>query len=102
MVKGGSRRSPEARRSGTRPAYVDPAVHHFVGSMEMWNLGAERRIRAAVASGDPRAPAAVPVATRCRRLARRPASHTRSTLKIGDRPRLAADSAHIERILLGQ
>ena len=62
MVKGGFQEESEARKKWDRARLTSTQLStYFVGSMEMWNLERERRIRAAVASGDPRGAAAVPV-----------------------------------------
>jgi uncharacterized protein (DUF885 family) len=62
MVKGGFQEESEARKKWDRARLTSTQLStYFVGSMEMWNLERERRVRAAVASGDPRGAAAVPV-----------------------------------------
>ena len=61
MVRGGSQEESEARKKWDRARLTSTQLStYFVGSMEMWNLERERRVRAAVASGDPRGAAAVP------------------------------------------
>jgi uncharacterized protein (DUF885 family) len=61
MVTGGFQEESEARKKWDRARLSSTQLStYFVGSMEMWNLERERRIRAAVASGDPRGAAAVP------------------------------------------
>jgi hypothetical protein len=62
MVKGGFQEESEARKKWDRARLSSTQLStYFVGSMEMWSLERERRVRAAVASGDPRGAAAVPV-----------------------------------------
>jgi uncharacterized protein (DUF885 family) len=62
MVKGGFQEESEARKKWDRARLTSTQLStYFVGSMEMWNLERERRVRAAVASGDPRGAGAVPV-----------------------------------------
>ena len=61
MVDGGFQEESEARKKWDRARLTSTQLStYFVGSMEMWNLERERRVRAAVASGDPRGAAAVP------------------------------------------
>jgi len=61
MVRGGFQEESEARKKWDRARLSSTQLStYFVGSMEMWNLERERRIRAAVASGDPRGAGAVP------------------------------------------
>jgi uncharacterized protein (DUF885 family) len=61
MVKGGFQEESEARKKWDRARLTSTQLStYFVGSMEMWSLERERRVRAAVASGDPRGAAAVP------------------------------------------
>jgi uncharacterized protein (DUF885 family) len=61
MVTGGFQEESEARKKWDRARLSSTQLStYFVGSMEMWNLERERRVRAAVASGDPRGAAAVP------------------------------------------
>ena len=61
MVKGGFQEESEARKKWDRARLTSTQLStYFVGSMEMWNLERERRVRAAVASGDRRGAAAVP------------------------------------------
>jgi uncharacterized protein (DUF885 family) len=61
MVKGGFQEESEARKKWDRARLSSTQLStYFVGSMGMWNLERERRVRAAVASGDPRGAAAVP------------------------------------------
>ena len=61
MVAGGFQEESEARKKWDRARLTSTQLStYFVGSMEMWNLERERRVRAAVASGDPRGAAAVP------------------------------------------
>jgi uncharacterized protein (DUF885 family) len=61
MVNGGFQEESEARKKWDRARLTSTQLStYFVGSMEMWNLERERRVRAAVASGDPRGAAAVP------------------------------------------
>jgi hypothetical protein len=61
MVRGGFQEESEAGKKWDRARLTSTQLStYFVGSMEMWNLERERRLRAAVASGDPRAAAAVP------------------------------------------
>jgi uncharacterized protein (DUF885 family) len=62
MVRGGFQEESEARKKWDRARLSSTQLStYFVGSMEMWNLEHERRVRAAVASGDPRGAGAVPV-----------------------------------------
>jgi uncharacterized protein (DUF885 family) len=61
MVNGGFQEESEARKKWDRARLTSTQLStYFVGSMEMWNLEREARVRAAVASGDPRGAAAVP------------------------------------------
>ena len=61
MVKGGFQEESEARKKWDRARLSSTQLStYFVGSMEMWNLERESRIRAAIASGDPRGASAVP------------------------------------------
>jgi uncharacterized protein (DUF885 family) len=61
MVVGGFQEESEARKKWDRARLTSTQLStYFVGSMEMWNLERERRIRAALASGDARGAAAVP------------------------------------------
>jgi uncharacterized protein (DUF885 family) len=61
MVVGGFQEESEARKKWDRARLTSTQLStYFVGSMEMWNLERESRIRAAVDSGDPRGAAAVP------------------------------------------
>jgi hypothetical protein len=61
MVRGGFQEESEARKKWDRARLSSTQLStYFVGSMEMWNLERERRVRAAVASGDPRGVGAVP------------------------------------------
>jgi uncharacterized protein (DUF885 family) len=61
MVRGGFQEESEARKKWDRARLSSTQLStYFVGSMEMWNLERERRVRAAVASGDPRGARAVP------------------------------------------
>jgi uncharacterized protein (DUF885 family) len=61
MVRGGFQEESEARKKWDRARLSSTQLStYFVGSMEMWNLERERRVRAAVASGDPRGAGAVP------------------------------------------
>ena len=62
MVQGGFQEESEARKKWDRARLTSTQLStYFVGSMEMWSLERERRVRAAVASGDPRGAEAVPV-----------------------------------------
>jgi len=61
MVGGGFQEESEARKKWDRARLTSTQLStYFVGSMEMWNLERNLRVRAAVASGDPRGAAAVP------------------------------------------
>jgi uncharacterized protein (DUF885 family) len=61
MVRGGFQEESEAGKKWDRARLTSTQLStYFVGSMEMWNLERERRQRAAVACGDPRAAVAVP------------------------------------------
>jgi uncharacterized protein (DUF885 family) len=61
MVNGGFQEESEARKKWDRARLTSTQLStYFVGSMEMWKLEREERIRAAVDSGDPRGAAAVP------------------------------------------
>jgi uncharacterized protein (DUF885 family) len=61
MVRGGFQEESEARKKWDRARLTSTQLStYFVGSMEMWRLERERRVRAAVAAGDPRGAAAVP------------------------------------------
>jgi uncharacterized protein (DUF885 family) len=61
MVVGGFQEKSEARKKWDRARLTSTQLStYFVGSMEMWSLERERRLRAALASGDPRGAGAVP------------------------------------------
>jgi len=61
MVRGGFQEESEARKKWDRARLTSTQLStYFVGSMELWNLERELRVRAAVASGDPRGASAVP------------------------------------------
>jgi hypothetical protein len=61
MVRGGFQEESEATKKWDRARLTSTQLStYFVGSMEMWSLERERRVRAAIASGDPRGAAAVP------------------------------------------
>ncbi|MFI5258208.1 MAG: DUF885 domain-containing protein [Candidatus Limnocylindrales bacterium] len=61
MVKGGFQEESEAGKKWDRARLTSTQLStYFVGSIEMWNLEREVRIRAAIASGDPLGAAAVP------------------------------------------
>jgi hypothetical protein len=61
MVNGGFQEESEARKKWDRARLTSTQLStYFVGSMEMWKLEREHRIRAAVDSGDPRGADAVP------------------------------------------
>jgi uncharacterized protein (DUF885 family) len=61
MVTGGFQEESEATKKWDRARLTSTQLStYFVGSMEMWSLERERRIRAAIAIGDPRGAAAVP------------------------------------------
>ena len=61
MVRGGFQEESEARKKWDRARLTSTQLStYFVGSMEMWRLEREQRVRAAVAVGDPRGAAAVP------------------------------------------
>ena len=83
MVKGGFQEESEARKKWDRARLTSTQLStYFVGSMEMWNLERERRLRAGRRVGRSarrlrraRAPASWAAS------ARRPASSTRSTSK---------------------
>ena len=61
MVVGGFQEESEARKKWDRARLTATQLStYFVGSMEMWKLERERRLRAALASGDGRGVAAVP------------------------------------------
>ncbi|HEX7611320.1 MAG TPA: DUF885 domain-containing protein [Candidatus Limnocylindrales bacterium] len=61
MVRGGFQEESEARKKWDRARLSSTQLStYFVGSMEMWNLERERRVRAAVASGDPHGAGAIP------------------------------------------
>jgi uncharacterized protein (DUF885 family) len=62
MVVGGFQEEAEARKKWDRARLTSTQLStYFVGSMEMWRLERECRVRAAVASGDPRGASAVPL-----------------------------------------
>jgi uncharacterized protein (DUF885 family) len=62
MVNGGFQEESEAHKKWDRARLTSTQLStYFVGSMEMWDLERERRVRAALDSGDPRGVAAVPV-----------------------------------------
>jgi uncharacterized protein (DUF885 family) len=62
MVRGGFQEEAEAAKKWDRARLTSTQLStYFVGSMEMWRLERDRRERAALASGDPRGAAAVPV-----------------------------------------
>ena len=101
MVKGGFQEESEARKKWDRARLTSTQLStYFVGSMEMWSLERERRVRAAVASGDPRGAAAVPPhassAASARRRASRTRTHLESVIAHGSPP-----IPLIRRILLG-
>jgi uncharacterized protein (DUF885 family) len=61
MVVGGFQEESEARKKWDRARLTSTQLStYFVGSMEMWRLERECRVRAAIASGDPRGASAVP------------------------------------------
>ena len=61
MVVGGFQEESEARKKWDRARLTSTQLStYFVGSMEMWRLERERRVRAALASDDGRGVAAVP------------------------------------------
>ena len=61
MVRGGFQEESEARKKWDRARLSSTQLStYFVGSMEMWNLERELRVRSAVASGDERGASAVP------------------------------------------
>jgi uncharacterized protein (DUF885 family) len=61
MVQGGFQEEAEARKKWDRARLTSTQLStYFVGSMEMWSLEREMRLRAAAASDDPRGAAAVP------------------------------------------
>jgi uncharacterized protein (DUF885 family) len=61
MVDGGFQEESEARQKYNRARLSSTQLStYFVGSMEMWDIEREARVRAATASGDPRGEAAVP------------------------------------------
>jgi uncharacterized protein (DUF885 family) len=61
MVNGGFQEESEARKKWDRARLTSTQLStYFVGSMEMWKLEREHRIRAATDSGDPRGASAVP------------------------------------------
>ncbi|MGD0409104.1 MAG: DUF885 domain-containing protein [Candidatus Limnocylindrales bacterium] len=61
MVGGGFQEESEALKKWDRARLTSTQLStYFVGSMEMWNLERDLRVRAAVASGDPRGASAVP------------------------------------------
>jgi len=61
MVGGGFQEEAEARKKWDRARLTSTQLStYFVGSMEMWNLERDLRVRAAVAGGDPRGASAVP------------------------------------------
>jgi uncharacterized protein (DUF885 family) len=61
MVRGGFQEESEARKKWDRARLSSTQLStYFVGSMEMWRLERDWRVKAALASGDPRGAAAVP------------------------------------------
>ena len=61
MVNGGFQEESEARKKWDRARLTSTQLStYFVGSTEMWRLERDRRIRAAIESGDPRGADAVP------------------------------------------
>jgi uncharacterized protein (DUF885 family) len=63
MVDGGFQEHAEARAKFDRARLTSTQLStYFAGSLEMWDIELEVRRRAAIASGDPRGPAAVPKA----------------------------------------
>ena len=61
MVDGGFQEESEARKKWDRARLTSTQLStYFVGSMELWRLERERRVRSAIDSGDPRGAAAVP------------------------------------------
>jgi uncharacterized protein (DUF885 family) len=101
MVRGGFQEDSEARKKWDRARLSSTQLStYFVGSMEMWRLERDLRIRAAQASGDPRGAAAVPESRVVGGLGETPGfaykSHLESVIAHGSPP-----MPLIRRILLG-
>jgi hypothetical protein len=61
MVDGGFQEEAEARAKFSRARLTSTQLSTYLaGSLEMWEIEREVRVRAAVASGDPRGAGAVP------------------------------------------
>ena len=61
MVDGGFQEEAEARAKFNRARLTSTQLStYFAGSLEMWEIEREVRVRAAIASGDPRGAAAIP------------------------------------------
>jgi uncharacterized protein (DUF885 family) len=102
MVRGGFQEESEARKKWDRARLTSTQLStYFVGSMEMWNLERERRIRLAMASGDPRGASAVPEPRVVGGLGKTPGftykTHLESVIAHGSPP-----IPMIRRILLGE
>jgi uncharacterized protein (DUF885 family) len=102
MVKGGFQEESEARKKWDRARLSSTQLStYFVGSMEMWRLERDLRVRAAVASGDPRGTAAVPESRVVGGLGETPGfsykAHLESVIAHGSPP-----TPLIRRILLGE
>src|SRR5450759_5865301 len=99
MVTGGFQEESEARKKWDRARLSSTQLStYFVGSMEMWNLERERRVRAAVASGDPRGAGAVPAPRVVGGFGETPGFSYKEHLESV----LAQGSPLIRRILLGE
>jgi hypothetical protein len=101
MVRGGFQEESEARKKWDRARLTSTQLStYFVGSMEMWNLERERRLRLAAASGDPRGAGAVPEPRVVGGLGRTPGfsykTHLESLIAHGSPP-----IPLVRRILLG-
>jgi uncharacterized protein (DUF885 family) len=102
MVRGGFQEESEARKKWDRARLTSTQLStYFVGSMEMWNVERERRVRAAIASGDPRGAAAVPESRVVGGLGKTPGfaykEHLESVIAHGSPP-----IPFIKRILFGE
>jgi uncharacterized protein (DUF885 family) len=102
MVRGGFQEESEARKKWDRARLTSTQLStYFVGSMEMWDLERDLRVRAAVAAGDPRGAAAVPASQVVGGLGETPGfsykAHLESVIAHGSPP-----MPLIRRILLGK
>jgi hypothetical protein len=101
MVNGGFQEESEATKKWDRARLTSTQLStYFVGSMEMWNLERERRVRAAMAPAIRAAPRPCRPRASWAASARRRASRTRSTWNRSS-PTARRRSRFIRRILIG-